>query len=774
MRLSLFSPLLALTTVLSFVSLGSAEKLLKTTSLNTCQSNSSFTASLFNVVFTPDNGSVAFDIVGVSSISGNVSFGLEVKAYGISIYKQTLNPCELNLPGMCPMTNGPIDINSNAQNLQDAAKQVPSLVYGVPDIDVKVIVRINGTNNPLVSLACVEARLSTGQTVNLVGVKWATAVIIGIAVTTSAVISGLGHSNTAAHIASYALALFGYFQSVAICGLVAVYLPPLALAWTLDFDWTMGIIGVDFLQRLATWYQKATGGTPATVLNSLTTTSVNVQKRSMEHTVRLLQDAGDQVYKRATTTTLTGAYTITGANRIAFMNNMEATNLFLTGLIFFIIFVILAVLAVALFKAFCEIAVKAKWMQTDKFLDFRNGWLVVLKGIMFRIVLIGFPQMTILCLWEFTQVDSPAEVVLAIFFFFGMSATLAWASVKVIMLAKRSQQMHKNPAYILYSDPNALNKWGFLYVQFRATAYYYILPVLVYILVKGMFIGFGQKSGVAQAIGLVIIEAVALIGASTLKPWMDKSTNSINIAICAMNFVNAIILLLCSNVFNMPDIGVSISGVVFFIINAVFALVLLIIIIVVTVISIIKKNPDTRYQPMSDDRASFIKSQTQLNTELDALGATARGGSELKSHYKPGLDLDDDNDSWSSGSVRQNQAANTALPPSTANSAQYREPPHSPVDPSVPLFPHGGQAPPNYQDHPRTPYNGYGGQPRNDSNMPLMQNRSTAGSPAPYARSGSSHSNGAPGSRIQHGGSPAPAFRAQNNASPWQRGAGYD
>jgi hypothetical protein len=29
-----------------------------------------------------------------------------------------------------------------------------------------------------------------------------------------------------------------------------------------------------------------------------------------------------------------------------------------------------------------------------------------------------------------------------------------------------------------------LNKWGFLYVQFRGNAYYYIIPTLVYILVK--------------------------------------------------------------------------------------------------------------------------------------------------------------------------------------------------------------------------------------------------------------------------------------------------
>ena len=61
-------------------------------------------------------------------------------------------------------------------------------------------------------------------------------------------------------------------------------------------------------------------------------------------------------------------------------------------------------------------------------------------------------------------------------------------------------------------------------------------------------------------------------------------------------------------------------GVVFFVYNAAFALVLLLMVLVATCYAIFSKNPDTRYQPMRDDRGSFIKSQTNLNTELDALG----------------------------------------------------------------------------------------------------------------------------------------------------------
>lgn len=762
MRSSILSPLVTLISLLSLLSSAQAIKLIESKSLNACQDNSSFTASLFNVVFTPNNRTITFDIVGVSSIQGNVSFGIEVTAYGYTLLKETLNPCNMNLNGMCPMSTGQIDIQSNLQLDQSTVDKIPGIAYGVPDLDANVKVVINATSNPDVSLACVEANLSNGQTVDQKGVGWATAVIAGMALVASAVTSGLGHSNTAAHVAANALSLFGYFQAQAIVGLTAVPLPPIVASWTQNFDWTMGIIEVDFMQSIATWYQKSTGGTPATLLNSLTTVSVQVEKRSVgqlskrsvETTINLLNQA-HQMSKRATDTSTTGTYVVKGMKRVAFRAGIEATNLFLTGLAFFCIFIVFTIIFVAMFKGFCELAVRMRWMKSDKFQDFRNGWFTVLKGIMFRMVLIGYPQMTILCLWEFTQVDSPAEVVLAIFFFFGMTGTLAWAAMKVIRIAKRSVDMHKNPAYILYSDPSALNKWGFLYVQFRATAYYFILPTLAYIVVKGMFIAFGQNAGTVQAIALVLIEAIILIGASVIRPWMDKSTNSFNIAICAVNFLNAIFLLVFTDVFNQPGLVTGVMGVVFFIINAAFSLVLLILVMIATIYAFVRKNPDSRYQPMSDDRASFIKSQTQLTTELDALGATARGD---KAGYKHNLDLDDDNDSWSSDSLRH--PANQPLPPSTANSANaYREPPHSPVDPSVPLFPAGNRGPPpNYQNQPES---------RPNSDLPLIHNRSGAASP--YRDNNLSNPNLSAGYRSQNNASPA--FRTQNNARyelhPW-------
>jgi hypothetical protein len=683
----------------SFSAFAAAESMLTSSSLNTCQDDSSFTASLFNVVFTPNNNTASVDIVATSSVEGNVVFDVSISAYGYQIIRQTVDPCNAGLAGLCPMTAGKIPLNFNLPVGESAASQIPGIAYTFPDLDATVRVYLNMTDTGK-SVACVEADISNGKTVDLLGVKWALAIIAGLALVSSAIVNGLGHSNAAAHIASGALSLFGYFQAQAILGLTAVHMPPVVRSWTQDFQWSMGIIKVSFMQDIFTWYQRATGGTAATLFDSLTTVSVQVEKRGipvqagmelMRRGVAMVPRAASTLLKRANIQTGSGSYIVYGIQRVAFKAGIETTNLFMTGLTFFCLFVVFTILGVAAFKGWCELAAKQKWIKSDTFLEFRNGWLTVLKGILFRLTLIGYPQMTILCLWEFTQVDSPAEVVLAVFFFFGMTATLAWAASKVIRIARRSVAMHRNPAYILFSDPQALNKWGFLYIQFRASAYYFILPVLAYTLVKGMFIAFGQGSGTAQAVGLLIIEAGWLVASSVMRPWMDKSTNTFNIAIAAINFINSIFLLIFSDVFSQPALVNGVIGLILFFLNAIFALVLLLMVIVTTVIVFWRKNPDTRYQFMADDRASFMKSQSQLTgtTELDALAATARGD---KGGYKPGLDLDDDNESISSESMRRRtDPSMMAIPQNGHGSVRGSHGnPRSPVDPSVPLFPASG------------------------------------------------------------------------------------
>ncbi|KAL0943104.1 Flavin carrier protein 1 [Colletotrichum truncatum] len=616
----------------SLLASASAQQMLVSNSLNTCQDDSSFTASRFKFVFTPNNGSASIDIAALSTYQGNIVFDASISVYGYNIFQKTIDPCDESLKekaGLCPMNTGKIGFPFQIPVPKEVVSQIPSIAYNIPDLDATVRVYLNksGTTD---SVACIQTNISNGKTVDLIGVKWAAAAIVILGLLASALVSGLGHSNTAAHVATYTVSLLGYFQAQAIIGLTGVRLPPIVQAWTQDLQWSMGIIRVQFMQDIFTWYQRATGGTPARILDSLASVSVQVQKRSTE-----IGSVLNGVARRSESPSSVGSYVVFGIQRVAFRAKIESTNVFMTSLTFCCISIVFTALCVAASKGFCELAIRSHWVKNDKFLEFRNGWLVILKGLLYRITLLSFPPLTVFCLWEFTRIDSPAEVVLAVFFFFGAALTLLAAAFKIILIARRSIALHRNPAYMLFSNPQILNKLGFLYVQFRGSAYYFVLPAIGYIIIKGAFISFSQTNNAVQTIALVIIEFAALIAASVMRPWMDKSTNIFNISIFVMNVLNSLMLLIFTNIFGTPASVIGVVGVVFFVGNAVFSLILLLFVVISSTIIFFRKNPDARYKIMADDRHSFMKSQVQTKAELDSLAIAARG--EKQDHSSASL-----------------------------------------------------------------------------------------------------------------------------------------
>ncbi|KAH8779927.1 hypothetical protein F5883DRAFT_689783 [Diaporthe sp. PMI_573] len=708
-------PLLFLSSLLVLFSTASADNMLRATSLNACQADSGFSASLFNAVFTPGNESVTVDMAAVSSVEGSIFFDVTLRVYGYPAIRTTIDPCELKMRGLCPMISGKITQEFNVPVAAAATKNIPDVAYTIPDLDASARVFINKTDTRE-SVACVEVDFSNGKTVDRLAVKWVTSIIIGLGLLAAAVISGLGHSNAAAHLAANTLSLLGYFQSLAIIGLTGVHMPPIVQAWTQDFMWSLGIIRIGWMQRVFTWYQRATGGEPATLLDYLTRTSVQVQKRSLGSAEGAFDSA---ITKRANLHLGTGSYVVYGIQRAAFRAKIESTNVFMTSLAFFYCLAAFIIIAAAAATAILQLGIKQKWTESERALDLCSSWLNTLKGILLRVTLIAFLPLTIFSLWELTQVDSPAEVVLAVFCFCSVFATLGWAAFKIISIARHSMATHQNPAHLLFSDPQFLGRWGFLYTQFRASASYYILPVLAYTIVKGAFVAFGQHVGAVQAIAFILIEIAALASASILRPWMDKSTNSFNIAISVMNALNAIFLLIFTDLFGTPAVIAGVAGVVLFIANAAFSLVLLIMIIASSILFLCRKNPDNRYRLMDDDRVSLMKSRTQVDRtyELDTLAATARGDELDPVNLGRPMSPKFQTDHYS------------PLSPSSDNNQ-----PRSPVDPSVPLFPADSQ-------------NGA----RYNSESTLTPRR---GSPATIGTTG-------------------PSYRSQNNSSPWQRGVGY-
>jgi len=73
-------------------------------------------------------------------------------------------------------------------------------------------------------------------------------------------------------------------------------------------------------------------------------------------------------------------------------------------------------------------------------------------------------------------------------------------------------------------------------------------------------------------------------------------------------------------------------GVAFFIVNCIFILTLTILLLWWSIRAFATRTPGKLYQPMTDDRESFMKSRANYPAELDALGVSARGTGHPSPH----------------------------------------------------------------------------------------------------------------------------------------------
>ncbi|QBM90625.1 ML-like domain-containing protein [Metschnikowia aff. pulcherrima] len=644
-----------------------AEKVLKASSLLTCMDNSQLWASYLDVVYWPQNKTVSFDIEAISNINNvNVSVNVSLIAYGINAIKQTIDLCSLKeYSALCPLTLGHLDINFDYEVSDLITKQIPGVAYTIPDLDARVRILMYQTNTDT-ALACVEATVSNGKTVQTKYAAWPIAAISGFGLITSGVVSVIGHSSTAAHIALNSMSLFVYFQSVAITSMLAVAkVPPIAAAWAQNFQWSLGVIKVGFVQNIANWYLQATGGEPTAILsNSQVSVSVQKVKRSLEYlgsalvtplkdgrlqkrlSINVDSDSSTQsdnldntLYTTDERTALLGTRVLIlrGIQRVAYMARIEITDLFMTAMMFLIFFAFILIVSMTFFKAFVEICIRTKMMNEGKFNEYRQHWSSIIKGALYRLLLVALPQIVVFSFWEFTVRDSAGLVVVAAFFVLVAFVLLGFAAFRVISFGRRSVREHKNPAYLLYGNNVFLNKFGFVYVQYRANCYYFVGFSLLYIFLKTFFVAVLQKHGKVQSLVVFAIELVHCVAVCWIRPFMDKRTNAFNITISVINTLNALFFAFFSYVFRQPEIVASVMAVVFFVLNAIFALFLLIFTIVTCVLALIYKNPDSRYQPMKDDRVSFLprmgaKNGPKTATDTDDIELAALGASAMKGH----------------------------------------------------------------------------------------------------------------------------------------------
>ncbi|CCE63364.1 hypothetical protein TPHA_0E02740 [Tetrapisispora phaffii CBS 4417] len=616
-----------------------AKRTLVANSLVTCKEDSALSANSFDVVFNPDDNSLHYTLDLVTQLSGNLHATVDVYAYGFKIITEDIDFCNLEWKQFCPIYPGDVQIESIEYISTEYTDQIPGIAYQVPDIDAYA--RLNIYNNESDYLACLEIFFTNGKTVSQTGVKWASAVVAGIGLLLSAVLSTFGKSTAASHISANTMSLFLYFQSVVIVSMQHVHrVPPIAEAWAENLAWSMGLIRVSFMQKIFRWYVESTGGNPTLYLTS-TTISVLTQ-RSLDY---LKKRASNILYGN------TNTLIFRGIKRLAFNINIENTSVVCTGFTFFVLCGYVLAGFIMCCKYCIELSFRLGWIKDqNRFYTFRNAWRIILKGSLLRYVFIGFSQLTLLSFWEFTEVDSGAVVTIACLFVVLSIGLMAWSAFRTHYFAQKSIKQYNNPAALLYGDDQILSKYGFFYTMFNAKHYWWNTVIICHSLIRSLFVGFSQASGKTQALAIWLCDLFYVVAVIRYQPYLDRPTNIINIFISVITVLNSFFFLFFSDLFGQPYTVSAIMGWIFFIMNAAFSFILLMMILTFTAMIVFSKNPDLRFKPANDDRNSFqrnFNSQTgAAANELLALGDLVKDHTELFDR-----DIQDQKDSNKSSSL---------------------------------------------------------------------------------------------------------------------------
>ncbi|GMM29643.1 flavin adenine dinucleotide transporter [Martiniozyma asiatica (nom. inval.)] len=598
-------------------------------SLVNCMENSTnIQPDYFNVVFNPSDRSLQYDISLTAKIEGKLKAYATVYAFGFDIIHETIDLCNLGLKQFCPITPSHMEVESIQYIDKKYVDMIPSIAYTFPDIDIVARLVITDENNGI--LGCLQTDVTNGKTVSHEGAKWATAVVAGIGLLVSGFLSLFGNSASSARMSAFAISLFTYFQSVVIISMINVeQTPPLAASWAENLAWSMGLIRIEFMQKIFRWYIQATGGTPT---QFLTTNAYEIlTARSLSNIIRnsfigtfvnyifptfTTSYQNENLYGRATDindqfTELNDVESnnyltvLRGMKRVGFSANIEPTSIVCTGFTFFIICLYVLVGFYFIFKLTVKIMKKKETSKFNKVIDTEQSWSSTFKGVLLRYIYIGFPQLIIFSLWEFTVNDSAGIVTLSVFFFILALSTMAYSTYKVFYYATSSIKEQKNPAAYLYGNSDVLNRYGFLYTMFDAKKFWFCAVILGYTFVKALFVSLAQNSGKTQAMAIWIIDMVYLGILIHFMPYLDKFTNILSVFIAVIVTLNSFFFTFFSGIYNQQVDVASVMGIIFFIMNAIVSLILLIGILFIAAITIFMKNPDSRFSPTKDDRTSF-------------------------------------------------------------------------------------------------------------------------------------------------------------------------
>ncbi|KAF2028710.1 TRP-domain-containing protein [Setomelanomma holmii] len=604
-----------------------AGDVLKTNGYSSCLTgNSDIKVNKLDIEFDRSTKKVVFDVSGTNNKEQKVMATLVVNAYGKEVYRNEFDPCEgsTKVDPLCPAVPSGTFSAKGEQSIPDKyLSSIPSIAFSVPDIDSQATMQLKAKDGGQ-DLACITSQVTNGQSLSTAGVQYIAAGIAGAALLLSgaSALASAGSSGAATSSPTFG-DVIGWFQAMALNGMMSADVPGVYRSWSKNFAFSTGLIYWEGMQTSIDSFRSKTGGNLSTdsvdFLKNATLVhvdqNVSLTKRSLILTERGLNM---MLWTRDDLSTSTGSngtdsesdnkvmHAVKGIQGFVEEYTIPDGNAFMTVLLIFAIVLAAITVGILLFKVILE-----TWALFGSFpkrlTGFRKRYWWTLAKTITNLILLLYGVWVLYCVYQFKNGDSWAAKVLAGVTLAAFTAVLAFFTWKIWSLANKFKKLEGDPS-ALYDNKELWRKYSIFYENYKKSYWWLFIPAIIFMFARGCVIAGADGHGLAQAAGQLIVEALLLIVLLWSRPYSLKSGNWINIIIQVIRVLSIVCILVFVQELGMSQTTKTVTGLVLVVVQASLTGVLAILIAVNAIIICCKENPHRKK-----------RKEAEKNREIDNL-----------------------------------------------------------------------------------------------------------------------------------------------------------
>ena len=498
---------------------------------------------------------------------------------------------------------------------------MPAIAFQIPDIAAMATLQLQSKDSGE-RVACIQSQVSNGKTASVPAVSYVAAGVAGAALVlggVSAVGAAFAGGSAAAGGGSAAggmgtispsfTEVFGWFQGMAMNGMMSVNYPNVYRSFAKNFGFSTGLIPWTTLQVSIDDFRAATGGNltensveflkNATLVfpdGSSQTTGQGLLKRAFDEFVHL---AARQIETSVNGTVDESAQqdgpkdtvrvAVSGIQGYVQQLSIPSGNTFMTVLLVVAIVIAAMVVGILLVKVILEF-----WALFGSFpkslAGFRKHYWGSIARAVTSLILLLYGVWVLYCMFQFTRGDSWAAKALAGVTLGLFTGILAFFCYKIWSTARKLKKMEGDIG-ALYEDKSIWVKYSLFYESYRRDYWWLFVPAIIYMFAKSCVLAAADGHGMVQTIAQLAVEGVMLILLLWSRPYERRSSNIINITIQVVRVLSVACILVFVEEFGIAQTTQTVTGVVLIAVQSALTGVLAILIAWNAIIACCKQNP---------------------------------------------------------------------------------------------------------------------------------------------------------------------------------------